>query len=121
MQFIRVGMAQPVRDPKRLTRLLRDKIETIDPGFGIEIMVLVAIEAEPLRDKQTISSLVEAPEANVSDLVDVLTNRVGDANAQGEAFATRLRQLASAIGSDFERLKPRAEDWNDQLRTVTGI
>jgi protein ImuB len=59
MQFIRIGMAQPVRDAKRLTRLLRDKIETIDPGFGIEIVVLVAIETEPLRDRQTISSLVE--------------------------------------------------------------
>jgi protein ImuB len=77
-QFIRVGMAQPVRDAKRLTRLLRDKIETIDPGFGIEIMVLVAIEAEPLRDRQTISSLVEPSEPDVSDLVDVLANRVGD-------------------------------------------
>lgn len=77
MQFIRVGMAQPVRDPKRLTRLLTDKIETIDPGFGIEIMVLIAIETEPLRDRQTISSLVEAAEPDVSDLVDVLANRVG--------------------------------------------
>ena len=77
MQFIRVGMAQSVRDAKRLTRLLRDKIDTIDPGFGIEIMVLVAIETEPLRDRQTISSLVEAAEPDVSDLVDVLANRVG--------------------------------------------
>ncbi|MCG8273884.1 DNA polymerase Y family protein [Aquamicrobium sp. NLF2-7] len=77
MQFIRVGMAQPVRDPKRLTRLLTDKIETIDPGFGIEIMVLVAVESEPLRDRQTISSLVKSSEPDVSDLVDVLANRVG--------------------------------------------
>lgn len=77
MQFIRVGMAQPVRDAKRLTRLLHDKIDTIDPGFGIEIMVLVAIEAEPLRDRQTISSLVEPAEPDVSDLVDMLANRVG--------------------------------------------
>ncbi|WP_267213543.1 Y-family DNA polymerase [Chelatococcus asaccharovorans] len=77
MQFIRVGMAQPVRDAKRLTRLLRDKIDTIDPGFGIEIMVLVAIETEPLRDRQTISSLVEPADLDVSNLVDVLANRVG--------------------------------------------
>ena len=38
IQAIRVGTAQPVRDVKRLTRLLCDKIETIDPGFGIEMM-----------------------------------------------------------------------------------
>ncbi len=77
MQFIRVGMAQPVRDPKRLARLLRDKIETVDPGFGIEIMVLVAIESEAMHDRQAISSLVAPSEPDVSNLVDVLANRVG--------------------------------------------
>jgi protein ImuB len=32
VQAIRVGTAQPVRDMKRLTRLLCDKIETVDPA-----------------------------------------------------------------------------------------
>lgn len=77
-QAIRVGTAEPVRDAKRLTRLLADKIETVDPGFGIEVMELAAIVAEPLRDKQAISSLVEEPEADISDLIDVLSNRVGE-------------------------------------------
>lgn len=77
MQFIRIGMAQPVRDPKRLARLLRDRIETIDPGFGIGIIVLAAIEAEPLRQKQAFSSLIDPPKPDVSELVDVLANRVG--------------------------------------------
>src|SRR3546814_9908584 len=36
-QAVRVGTALPVRDVKRLTRLLCDQIETIEPGFGIEI------------------------------------------------------------------------------------
>ena len=77
-QAIRVGTAQPVRDIKRLTRLLTDRIETIDPGFGIEVMELAAILAEPLANKQVISSLVEEPQADISDLVDVLANRVGE-------------------------------------------
>lgn len=76
-QAIRVGTAQPVRDAKRLTRLLAEKIETIDPGFGIEVMELVAIVAEPLRERQSISSLVEESEPDISDLIDVLSNRVG--------------------------------------------
>ena len=42
IEAIRVGTAMPVRDVKRLTRLLCDKIETVDPGFGIEIMRLAA-------------------------------------------------------------------------------
>ena len=48
IEVIRVGMAKPVRDIKRLTRLLCDKLETVDPGFGVETMVLAAPMAEPL-------------------------------------------------------------------------
>jgi protein ImuB len=77
-QAVRVGMAVPVRDLKRLTRLLCDKIETIEPGFGIEVMTLVASVAEPLVQKQAITSLVEEATPDISDLVDTLANRVGE-------------------------------------------
>ena len=80
LEAIRIGTAQPVRDAKRLTRLLTNQIETIDPGFGIERMVLTAVLAEPLANKQTISSLIEEPEVDVSGLIDVLANRIGEAN-----------------------------------------
>ena len=68
-----------MRDVKRLTRLLCDKIETIDPGFGIEIMTPRG-DAWPSRcaPKQTISSLIEEPEPDVSGLIDTLANRVGE-------------------------------------------
>jgi protein ImuB len=78
VQAIRVGTAQPVRDVKRLTRLLCDKIEKVDPGFGIEIMRLAATAAEPFATKQVISSLVDEPEVDVSGLIDILSNRVGE-------------------------------------------
>src|SRR3546814_13314870 len=54
-QAVRVGTALPVRDVKRLTRLLCDKIETIEPGFGIEILTLTATIAEPIDSKQTVT------------------------------------------------------------------
>src|ERR1700729_1978344 len=44
-QAVRVGTGQPLRDVKRMTRLLCDKIETIDPGFGIEVIPLAATVA----------------------------------------------------------------------------
>lgn len=78
IEAIRIGTARPVRDAKRLTRLLCDKIETIDPGLGIEIMRLAAILAEPLAPKQMVSSLTGEPEADVSGLIDTLANRVGE-------------------------------------------
>jgi protein ImuB len=78
IEALRVGAALPVRDVKRLTRMLCDKIETVDPGFGIEIVSLAASVAEPLEAKQAISSLTEEPEADVSVLIDTLANRVGE-------------------------------------------
>lgn len=77
-QAIRVGTALPARDAKRLTRLLSDKVETIEPGFGIEIMTLAATHAEPLEAKQSISSLIDDTAPDVSDLIDLLANRVGE-------------------------------------------
>jgi protein ImuB len=77
LQAIRVGTATPVRNVKRLSRLLCEKIENVDPGFGIEKIVLMATLAEPLTPKQVISSLADEPEDDVSDLVDTLANRIG--------------------------------------------
>ena len=79
-QAVRVGAGLPLRDPKRMTRLLSDKIETIDPGFGIELMTLAAVVTEPLAPKQVASSLIEERKPDVSGLIDLLANRVGERN-----------------------------------------
>lgn len=90
-QAVRVGMATSVRDAKRLTRLLCDKIETIEPGFGIEVMTLAASVAEPIERRQTVSSLIEESVPDVSDLIDTLMNRVG------EQALYRLAPVASDV------------------------
>lgn len=74
-QHLRAGLAKPVRDPARLSKLLCDRIETIDPGFGIEKLVLVAVFAEPLEERQIASSLIEEEVADITPLVDILGNR----------------------------------------------
>lgn len=124
-QGVRVGTAQPIRDAKRLTRLLTDKIEGIDPGFGIEVMELAAIVAEPFQERQTISSLVEEPEADISDFIDVIANRVGTdrlyrfapvASDVPERSVIRIPPLAPETGASWNgdwqrppRLLPRPE------------
>ncbi len=76
----RIGTAAPVRNPKPLIRLFRDRLGHINPGFGIEAMSLVASLAEPLGPTQTLSSLDTSAKAiDVADLVDVLANRLGSA------------------------------------------
>lgn len=77
VQAIRCGTSLPVRDVKRLTRLLSDKIETISPGFGIETMSLTASIVEPLHNKQTMSTLVDEAVPDLSDLIDTLMNHPG--------------------------------------------
>ena len=42
-----VGTARPSREPRHLLRLLEERFGTIDPGLGIEDMVLAAAVAEP--------------------------------------------------------------------------
>lgn len=76
VQAIRAGTARPVRDAKRLTRLLTDRLETIDPGFGIEAMTLVASLTEPLGWRQG-DILGGEAELDVSALIDTLANRLG--------------------------------------------
>ncbi|EHJ99842.1 Y-family DNA polymerase [Agrobacterium tumefaciens] len=75
LQAVRAGTSRPVRDVKQLVRLLTDRIDTIDPGFGIEMMVLTATHAEPLVAAQARSSLLEEGRAEIADTVDVILNR----------------------------------------------
>lgn len=116
VQVIRVGTAKPVRDRKRLNRLLCDRIETVSPGFGIETMVLSAPVAEPLDYRAGLSNLVNAAVADVSELIDVLTNRVGDgslyrlepvASDVPERSTQRIAALAPESGCDWSSEWPR--------------
>lgn len=116
VQAVRVGTSQPVRDVRRLTRLLCDKIETVDPGFGIEIMRLAATAAVPFAKKQLNSSLVDEQDADVSGLIDILSNRVGEtrlyryapvASDVPERSVRRVGAAAPATGDGWPTHWPR--------------
>lgn len=116
IEAIRIGTALPVRDTKRLTRLLCDKIETVDPGFGIEIMSLTATLAEPFGHKKMGSMLTQAQDAHVSGLIDVLSNRVGEerlyrmapvASDVPERSFARIAAMAPDTGTGWPQRWPR--------------
>ena len=89
-QRIAVGTSRASRDGRHLLRLLVMKIETIEPGFGIEAIRLVADRFEPLGP-QPVADLVDQDKAgDISDLIDRLAGRLG---------ARRLYRL-SAVESD---------------------
>jgi len=115
-QAVRAGTGLPLRDVKRMTRLLCDKIETIDPGFGIEVMTLTATMAEPLMPKQAVSTLVEEAAPDISDLIDLLANRVGEqklyrvvpvASDVPERSVRHIPALAPETGADWPGRWPR--------------
>jgi protein ImuB len=75
---IAIGTSRPTRDATHLRRLLAMRIETIDPGFGIETLRLVAGRCEPLR-AQAIEGVLtgETPAPDLAPLVDRLAGRLG--------------------------------------------
>ncbi|PDT15416.1 nucleotidyltransferase [Rhizobium sp. J15] len=104
IQALRAGTAKPVRDVAWLTKLLRDRIERIDPGFGIEKLSLAASMVEPLDDRQIVSGLVEAAEVDVTSLIDILGNR-------GTLRIYRLAPVASDVPErSVQRISPIADE-----------
>ncbi len=87
---ITIGTSRPVRDADHLWRLFKEHFDTIDAGFGIDVMALGARATEPLAPEQADLTnrsskgrriaVGEGAEARMSPLVDQLANRLGAAN-----------------------------------------
>lgn len=76
VQMLVVGTAKSIRDSSMLERLFHDKLESVDPGFGIEAMILSAPAHEPLGPVQ--GGLAEDRGGAVAAvLIDRLGNRFG--------------------------------------------
>ena len=52
VEHIAIGTARPSRDPRHLAKLLLGKLDTVDPGLGIEDMILAAFAVETLAAEQ---------------------------------------------------------------------
>lgn len=80
VETIFVATAKPVREPRRLAKLMCDKIETVDPGWGIDKMVMTAAFVEPLVMKQVLAPFEAPARPDMDELCDGLTNRYGEAS-----------------------------------------
>jgi len=98
-QVVRVSTARATRDGAHLHALLAAKIETIEPGFGIERLRLVAARVEPLPAQPIEGELAGArPLPDLAALVDRLAARLG---------ARRVHRLG-AVESDLPERSVRA-------------
>lgn len=119
-QNVAIGTARATRDAAHLFALLQARIETIEPGFGIEAMHLVARRCEPLAPAALDGGFGGDPPApDLAPLIDRLASRLG---------ARRLFRL-SAVESDvpersLRRVSPLAEtfgwspDWPRPVRLL---
>lgn len=130
IEAIRAGTARPLRDVARMTRLLCDRIETVAPGFGIETMILTATIAEPLDYRGSASSLIDAAAPDLSDLVDMLANRMAHgrlyrcAPTQSEVperGTCRLEPLAPPVGVTWPAAWPRPSRLLDPPAPVEAL
>ncbi len=105
VERIELGTAYPSRDPRHLSRLLAARLEAVDPGPGIEDMILSAFAVEPLAAEQFAfagpSAAASAPGSSpgqaVAPLLDRLGNRLGlSALYRLEARQSHIPERASA-------------------------
>ncbi len=59
VEMLRVGTARASRDAKRIAKLFAPKLETVDPGFGVEAVTLRADAVEVVRERQ--NEIAEPP------------------------------------------------------------
>jgi protein ImuB len=102
-----LGTARPSRDAKHLARLFEERLDRVDPGLGVEDMILSVFAAEPLLPEQLNLNprppsggegrVRGADEAlNVPALLDRLGNRLGFAAlSRLEARESHIPERAS--------------------------
>ena len=76
----RIGTGRPSRDPAHLARLFAEKLSLLDPGEGMDGMVLSPTVLEPLAPEQTALTRDDAQPGDLAMLLDRLANRLGTTN-----------------------------------------
>ena len=72
---LRARCAAAARDPRHLARLFAERLDTIDPGFGIERVVLAAPRKERMHAVQAATGEATAPP--LPPLIDRIGARIG--------------------------------------------
>ncbi len=100
VERIRLGTARPSRDPRHLAALFKERLDTIDPGLGIEDMILAAYAVEPLPAEQIgLPGHTAGPHPNPPPLAG---------EGMGGGIAPLLDRLGNRLGlAAISRLEPR--------------
>ncbi len=116
-QSLSIGTAQANRDAAHLFRLFRDRLDQLDPGFGIDCFILEAGATDPFSTAQAmLEHNRQASGAGFAQLVDRLRARLGpqavfrlqprDSHWPEQAMQ-RAAPFGSRIAAEVERYRPR--------------
>ena len=107
---LRARCAAASREPGHLARLFTERLDTIDPGFGIERVTLAAPRTEPVRALQLGPDDGRAPP--LAPLIDRIAARVGHRSVYRveptesdlpERSCRRVPALAAPTGLEWDR------------------
>lgn len=94
---IAVRLSRPDRQAGRIARLFADRLEQIDPGYGIDAFVLAADDVAPMElpqkslTQRSDTTFERDDDERLATLIDTLSNRLGTQNV------TRLAPAASHL------------------------
>ncbi|TNC50825.1 DNA polymerase Y family protein [Rubellimicrobium rubrum] len=83
---VEAATARATRDPRHLVRLFEGRLETLDPGFGFDLVTLGATLAEPLSARQPSLDGQRDEGEDLARLVDRLGVRFGPRALSRPAF-----------------------------------
>ncbi len=107
---IRAGLSRPSRSAPHLFGLLNAKLETIDAGYGIDLMVLNAYDSGPLLPAQK-------PLARL--LPDLAQN--SQTAGRAETIAPLIDRLSGRLGAGaVMRLEPRASHLPERAEALVA-
>ena len=91
VESIQIGTARPSRDPVHLARLMIGKLDTVDPGLGIEDAILAAFAVDALAPEQ-----IETPHPRTGALPPP---HAGEGRGGGFVASAGLATLFDRIGA----------------------
>ncbi len=111
-----LGTSRPSRDPAHLKRLFAAHLERIDPGFGIEAMMLGATATQSLSALQLAldggeGDAAAAQAGALAELIDRLGSRLGLGNVR--RLAPRQSHVPERAVAAVPALEESAAAWRD--------
>jgi protein ImuB len=116
-----IGLSLPGRSPVAIARLFAPMLESVDPGFGIEVVTLAAAAVETLPEREirleTIGEI--AAEDGIAPLVDRLANRLGEGRVwRADAYPSHIPERAVVRRAPFAPASAEAVWARDRPRPV---